>query len=89
MFSASGAASDSDTISVSDEPVVESGSHGPPDMASWGQIQREELKEDLQEEQLAVEIELTLTVRSLLNILMIVKSTNVIILHLFKKIDLA
>lgn len=42
---------------------METGSHhGAADLSSWGQIQREEAKEDLNEEALTKKVELTLTV---------------------------
>ena len=74
MFSASGAASDSDTISVSDDAPLDSGSHhaatattttAPADLSTWGQLQREDIKEDLKESDLEKEINITLTVNVL------------------------
>jgi len=70
VFSASGAASDSDTISVSDEAAADGGSHhavtapaaAPKDLSTWGQIQKEEPKEDLTESDLEKEVTLVLTV---------------------------
>ena len=71
MFSASGAASDSDTISVSDDAPLDAGSHhaatattanAAADLSSWGQLQREDVKEELKEEDLEKEVGITLTV---------------------------
>ena len=65
VFSASGAASDTDTISVSDDAPVETGSHHaaqPVDISTWGQIQREDVKEEVKEEDLEKSVHITLTV---------------------------
>lgn len=71
VFSASGAASDSDTISVSDEAPTDATSHhavttttaaAAADISSWGLIQREEMKVELNESDLETEVHLKLTV---------------------------